>query len=80
MPQETVVYWTEYIARHKGAPHIKSAAQQLSFIEYHMIDVFGLMALITLFLSILFVCSCQCFYKKVFVRKNIISGKKNKVN
>lgn len=42
-PQETVVYWTEYAVRHKGAPHLKAAGNSLSFIELHSIDVYLVM-------------------------------------
>ncbi|XP_037038185.1 UDP-glycosyltransferase UGT4-like isoform X2 [Bradysia coprophila] len=40
-PLETAIYWTEYVARHKGAPHIRSAGLDLSFFAYHSLDVFA---------------------------------------
>lgn len=40
-PLETAIFWTEYVARHKGAPHMRSAGQDLSFFAYHSIDVFA---------------------------------------
>lgn len=39
-PLETAIYWVEYVARHKGAPHMHSASLNMSFISYHNIDVF----------------------------------------
>lgn len=39
-PLDTAQFWIEYVARHKGAPHIRSAAQNLNFFQYHMIDVY----------------------------------------
>lgn len=41
-PQETAIWWTEYVLRHKGAPHMRVAGQDLSFIAYHSLDVFAL--------------------------------------
>ncbi|KAJ6644050.1 UDP-glucosyltransferase 2, partial [Pseudolycoriella hygida] len=38
-PLETAIYWTEYVARHKGAPHMRSAGLDLSFFAYYSIDV-----------------------------------------
>ncbi|EDW38379.1 GL12044 [Drosophila persimilis] len=38
-PQETAVWWTEYVLRHKGAPHMRVAGQDLNFLAYHSIDV-----------------------------------------
>ncbi|XP_055384246.1 UDP-glycosyltransferase UGT5-like [Condylostylus longicornis] len=45
LPLETAIYWVEYVARHKGADHIKSASQALSFIQYHNLDAFGIILL-----------------------------------
>lgn len=35
----------EYVARHKGAPHLHSAGQDLSWIAYHNLDVYALLVL-----------------------------------
>lgn len=39
-PLDLAKYWVEYIARHKGAPHLRSAGQELPFIMYHNVDAF----------------------------------------
>lgn len=38
-PLETGVYWTEYVLRHKGAPHMASPARDLNWFQYYMYDV-----------------------------------------
>ncbi|VVC34030.1 UDP-glucuronosyl/UDP-glucosyltransferase [Cinara cedri] len=38
-PQQSVVYWTEYAIRHKGAPHLKSHALNLTWYQYFLLDV-----------------------------------------
>lgn len=38
-PQDTVVYWVDYVIKHKGAHHLKSIAKELSYIELYNIDV-----------------------------------------
>ncbi len=48
-PLETAVYWTEYVARHKGAPHLRSAGLDLSFFAYHSLDVFAFL-LVTIYI------------------------------
>jgi glucuronosyltransferase len=40
------VYWTEYVIRHKGAPHMRSAALDLTWYQYFLLDVFAVLALI----------------------------------
>ncbi|CAG9809899.1 unnamed protein product [Chironomus riparius] len=39
-PQEEVIYWTEYVARHNGAAHLQAASVNLNFIEFNLIDVY----------------------------------------
>jgi len=46
-PLETAVYWTEYVIRHKGAPHLQSVAVGMPWYQYYLIDV-----LVIIFLSI----------------------------
>ncbi|XP_065224781.1 UDP-glucosyltransferase 2-like isoform X2 [Planococcus citri] len=38
-PQQSVVYWTEYIVKHKGASHLKSISSELNWIQYLLLDV-----------------------------------------
>ncbi|XP_050427538.1 UDP-glycosyltransferase UGT5-like [Adelges cooleyi] len=38
-PMETAIYWTEYVIRHKGAPHLQSAAVGMPWYQYYMIDI-----------------------------------------
>lgn len=41
-PASLVVYWTEYVLRHKGAPHLTSYAMNLSWYQYYLLDVIAL--------------------------------------
>ncbi|XP_049961013.1 UDP-glycosyltransferase UGT5-like [Schistocerca serialis cubense] len=38
-PQEAVVYWSEYVIRHKGARHLRSAAVDLQWYQLLLLDV-----------------------------------------
>ncbi|XP_017005921.2 UDP-glucosyltransferase 2 [Drosophila takahashii] len=60
-PLERAVYWVEHVTRQKGAKYLRSACQDLNFIQYNNLDVlaaffsvFGL-SLIFAFLTIRFV-------------------------
>ncbi|XP_072014292.1 UDP-glucuronosyltransferase 2C1-like [Amphiura filiformis] len=39
MPAERVAYWMEYVVRHNGTSHLKSAALDLNFFQYYLLDV-----------------------------------------
>lgn len=49
-PLETAIYWTEYVARYRGAPHMRSAGLDLSFLAYHSLDVFAFLVTAIYFL------------------------------
>lgn len=50
---DTAVYWVEYVIRHKGAYHLHSAAVELSWYQYYLLDVFAfIVSLILLFIYI----------------------------
>ncbi|XP_063226038.1 UDP-glycosyltransferase UGT5-like [Bacillus rossius redtenbacheri] len=38
-PLERAVFWTEYVIRHRGAPHLRSAAADLPWHQYLLLDV-----------------------------------------
>lgn len=38
-PMETAMYWTEYVLRHKGAHHLRTAAVDMPWYEYFCVDV-----------------------------------------
>uniref|UniRef100_A0A336LRS6 CSON001689 protein n=1 Tax=Culicoides sonorensis TaxID=179676 RepID=A0A336LRS6_CULSO len=39
-PLDTATFWIEYVARHNGARFLRSPAQNLSFMSYHLLDVY----------------------------------------
>lgn len=57
-PANLVVYWTEYVIRHKGAPHLTSHAINLSWYQYFLFD---LIALILVFITVMFFVSYRIF-------------------
>jgi glucuronosyltransferase len=48
-PLERAIYWIEYVIRHQGAPHLRSASRKLSLHQRGFIDVI----VVVLFLSFL---------------------------
>lgn len=52
-PLDEAIYWVEYVARHKGAPHLRVAGVDLAWHSYFLLDVFGFILLIVLVLIII---------------------------
>ncbi|XP_039999463.1 UDP-glucuronosyltransferase 1A1-like [Xiphias gladius] len=69
-PLDLSVYWTEYVMRHKGAKHLKSAVHDLNWIQYFCLDIIALLATVVLVFGILTVkCAKLCFRKLSRKRK-----------
>ncbi|KAG8432556.1 hypothetical protein GDO86_016986, partial [Hymenochirus boettgeri] len=75
-PLDLAVHWVEFVMRHKGAGHLRPAAHDLNWIQYHSLDVIAfLLAVmsITIFISLkccLFACRCCCGRKTRQQRKS----------
>lgn len=62
-PENSVVYWTEYIVRHKGAPHLKSPALNLSWYQYLLLDVIAVALLLISVVSFVIYTILKVIYK-----------------
>ncbi|XP_051260355.1 UDP-glucuronosyltransferase [Dicentrarchus labrax] len=67
-PLDLAVFWTEFVMRHGGASHLRVAAHELNWIQYHSLDVMGIFVIILL--TVLWVtlkcclfCTRKCFRK-----------------
>ncbi|XP_055153397.1 UDP-glucuronosyltransferase 2B11 isoform X1 [Symphalangus syndactylus] len=72
-PLDRAVFWIEFVMRHKGAKHLRVAAHDLTWFQYHSLDVIGfLLACVATVIFIITKFCLFCFWK--FARK----GKKGK--
>lgn len=65
---DTAVYWTEYVIRHKGAPHLKSPARYMKWWEYYNLDVIGVLLLIVVSIVVLTYKMIKSFLTLLFCR------------
>ncbi|KAJ8255295.1 hypothetical protein GJAV_G00203260, partial [Gymnothorax javanicus] len=68
-PLDLAVFWTEFVMRHKGAAHLRTAAHELTWVQYHSLDVISLLCLILVTVVILTVKCCTFCLRKCCVRK-----------
>ncbi|KAL2775325.1 UDP-glucuronosyltransferase 1A9 precursor, partial [Daubentonia madagascariensis] len=47
-PLDLAVFWVEFVMRHKGAPHLRPAAHDLTWYQYHSLDVLGFLLAVAL--------------------------------
>ncbi|XP_055041110.2 UDP-glucuronosyltransferase 1A1 isoform X2 [Misgurnus anguillicaudatus] len=63
-PLDLAVHWTEFVMRHKGADHLRPAAHDLNWLQYHSLDVIGFLLCVVLIVTIVsFKCCAMCCRK-----------------
>ncbi|XP_072022356.1 UDP-glucuronosyltransferase 2A1-like [Amphiura filiformis] len=61
-PVEVAADWIEYVIRHGGAKHLRSAALDLNIFQYLLLDVIAVLLLAFITFMIILYCSCRlCF-------------------
>ncbi|XP_063221505.1 UDP-glycosyltransferase UGT5-like [Bacillus rossius redtenbacheri] len=75
-PMERAVWWTEYVLRHKGAQHLRTAAVDMPWYSYLLLDV----ALFFLATAALFVVLLSMSVKFIFSRLKTHFHQKQKTN
>lgn len=77
-PIETAVYWTEYVIRHKGSPHLRSASMELNWFEYHNVDVLGSLGFAFFLIVIVVLKLFAMCYRRVCGRGKVTAEKVTK--
>ncbi|XP_032254036.1 UDP-glucuronosyltransferase 2A2 isoform X1 [Phoca vitulina] len=72
-PLDRAVFWIEFVMRHKGAKHLRPAAHNLTWFQYHSLDVIGFL-LACVATAIFLVTKCCLFSCRKFGK----TGKKKK--
>lgn len=68
---DKAVFWIEYVIRHKGAPHLRTAANGLYWFQYYLLDVTAAI-LIAIVLVLYLNCKCYSYMsKKICAAKSI---------
>ncbi|XP_068185979.1 UDP-glucuronosyltransferase-like [Antennarius striatus] len=73
-PLDLAVFWTEFVMRHKGAAHLRVAAHELNWVQYHSLDVLGflfiiLLTVLWLTLKCFLFCKRRCYRKETTKKK-----------
>ncbi|KAK7863663.1 hypothetical protein R5R35_006190 [Gryllus longicercus] len=76
-PLERAVYWTEYVIRHKGAPHMRSAALKLNIFQYYLLDVLAVIGVATYVCIKLTVITSKLVFRHFFFKRSVSKEKTN---
>ncbi|XP_005868956.1 PREDICTED: UDP-glucuronosyltransferase 2B31 isoform X2 [Myotis brandtii] len=63
-PLDRAVFWIEFVMRHKGAKHLRPASYDLTWVQYHSLDVIGfLLACVASATFVITKCCLLCYQK-----------------
>ncbi|XP_058403173.1 UDP-glucuronosyltransferase 2B31-like isoform X1 [Diceros bicornis minor] len=63
-PLDRAVFWIEFVMRHKGAKHLRPASHDLTWFQYHSLDVLGfLLACVATAIFVITKCCLFCCQK-----------------
>ncbi|XP_052591894.1 UDP-glucuronosyltransferase 2B17-like isoform X1 [Peromyscus californicus insignis] len=63
-PLDRAVFWIEFVMRHKGAKHLRPLAYNLTWYQYHSLDVVGFLLACVAALAFFTIKSCLFIYQK----------------
>ncbi|XP_034474568.1 UDP-glucuronosyltransferase 1-8 [Drosophila innubila] len=66
--RQTVLYWTEYVLRHHGAPHLQSPSVHMNSVAYLNLDVYALLITVVIIVLLLNWIIIRSVYRKVFCK------------
>lgn len=67
-PLDRAVFWVEFVMRHKRAKHLRSLGHNLTWHQYHFLDVIGFL-LSCVAVTIVLTVKCLLFIYRFFVKK-----------
>lgn len=67
---DTAIYWTEYVMKHQGAHHLRTAAVGMPWYQYFLIDV-----ILFILLAIILIVFVIIYTVKIVLRKICSKGK-----
>uniref|UniRef100_A0A3Q3A3E3 glucuronosyltransferase n=1 Tax=Kryptolebias marmoratus TaxID=37003 RepID=A0A3Q3A3E3_KRYMA len=68
-PLDEAVFWIEFTMRNKGAKHLRVQAHELTWYQYHSLDVLTFILTIVLLLTFIFIKTCSFCFQRCCGRK-----------
>lgn len=65
-PLDAAVYWTEYVIRHHGAPHLSYSGKHLNFFQTYCLDIIAAIIAVLYILKLIFIGFIKFAFRKLF--------------
>ncbi|XP_036381833.1 UDP-glucuronosyltransferase 2A2-like [Megalops cyprinoides] len=67
-PRDQAVFWVEYVMRNKGAKHLRVQAHNLTWYQYHSLDVLAALLAMTTLVILILIKTCAFCFKRCCTR------------
>ncbi|XP_077456108.1 UDP-glucuronosyltransferase 2A2-like [Stigmatopora argus] len=61
---DEAVFWIEFTMRHKGAKHLRVRSHELTWYQYHSLDVIGFLLAAALLSALIVIQMCRCCWRR----------------
>uniref|UniRef100_A0A672HGX2 UDP-glucuronosyltransferase n=2 Tax=Salarias fasciatus TaxID=181472 RepID=A0A672HGX2_SALFA len=78
-PLDEGVFWIEFAIRNNGAKHLRVQAHELTWYQYHCLDVFAFLLALILTIVFIFIKACSFCLRKCCGRKTKTKSEKNEM-
>ncbi|EDW48199.1 GM20028 [Drosophila sechellia] len=75
-PKQSVLFWVDYVLRHRGAPNLQSPAVHMGFVQLHNLDIYALVLAILIFLVFLTQLAVKSLLVKLLGKAKVPARKK----
>ncbi|KAK3565652.1 hypothetical protein QTP86_013464 [Hemibagrus guttatus] len=62
-PMDSIIFWLEFVMRHKGAAHLRTQAYEMPWFVFYNVDIFTFIIAVFMILFLLFGLICQLLFK-----------------
>lgn len=76
-PLETAIYWVKHVARHKGAPHLRSIAIDMPFYVYYNLDCYAVIVAFCALMIFINIKLCKLLFARYFKKSSANKLKKS---
>lgn len=76
-PLETAIYWVKHVARHKGAPHLRSIAIDMPFYVYYNLDCYAVIVAFCALMLFINIKLCKLLFARYFKKLSANKLKKS---
>ncbi|KAM9475421.1 UDP-glucuronosyltransferase 2A1-like isoform 1-T1 [Clarias gariepinus] len=70
-PMDSVIFWLEFVMRHKGAAHLRTESYKMPWYAYHNVDILAFILSAFMILFLIFALSCKLLLKELQRKRKV---------